>query len=47
MNIILQINKVGIEPDENVELPTEYKNALTVSQEQDTQLNKAIELLKE
>ena len=42
-----KINKVGIEPDENVELPTEYKNALTVSQEQDTQLNKAIELLKE
>ena len=42
-----KINKVGIEPDENVELPTEYKNALTVPQEQDTQLNKAIELLKE
>ena len=42
-----KINKVGIEPDENVELPDEYKNTLTIPQEQDTQLNKAIELLKE
>ncbi len=41
-----KINKVGIEPDEKVELPDEYKNAITVPQEQDTQLNKAIELLK-
>ena len=42
-----KINKVGIEPDEKVELPDEYKNAITVPQDQDTQLNKAIELLKE
>lgn len=41
-----KINKVGIEPDENVELPDEYKNVITVPQEQDTQLNRAIELLK-
>ena len=42
-----KINKVGIEPDETVELPDEYKNTLTIPQDQDTQLNKAIELLKE
>ena len=42
-----KINKVGIEPDENVELSDEYKNVITVPQDQDTQLNKAIELLKE
>ena len=41
-----KINKVGIEPDEKVELPDEYKNVLTVPKEQDTQLNKAIDLLK-
>ena len=41
-----KINKVGIEPDEKIELPDEYKNVLTVPQDQDTQLNKAIELLK-
>lgn len=41
-----KINKVGIEPDEKIELSDEYKNMLTVPQEQDTQLNKAIELLK-
>ena len=41
-----KINKVGIEPDEKVELPDEYKNVITVPQDQDTQLNKAIELLK-
>ena len=41
-----KINKVGIEPDENVELPDEDKNVITVPQEQDTQLNRAIELLK-
>ncbi len=41
-----KINKVGIEPDEKVELPDEYKNVLAVPKEQDTQLNKAIDLLK-
>ena len=41
-----KINKVGIEPDEKVELPDEYKNVLDVPKDKDTQLNKAIELLK-
>lgn len=41
-----KINKVGIEPYEKVELPEEYRNILSVPKEVDTQLNKAIELLK-
>lgn len=41
-----KINKIGIEPDEKVELPDEYKNVLSVPKDKDTQLNKAIELLK-
>ena len=41
-----KINKIGIEPDEKVELPDEYKNVLDVQKDKDTQLNKAIELLK-
>ena len=41
-----KINKVGIEPDEKLELPEEYRNILSVPKEVDTQLNKAIELLK-
>ena len=41
-----KINKVGIEPDEKIELPEEYKNILSIPKEVDTQLNKAIELLK-
>lgn len=41
-----KINKVGIEPDEEVKLPEEVKNEFEVTKEQDTQLNKAIELLK-
>lgn len=41
-----KINGVGIEPDEVVELP-EGVNALNVKEDQDTQLQKAIELLKE
>lgn len=41
-----KINGVGIEPDEVIELP-EGVNALNVKEEQDTQLQKAIELLKE
>lgn len=40
-----KINKVGIEPDEKIELPEEYKNILSIPKEVDTQLNKAIELL--
>lgn len=41
-----KINKIGIEPDKKVELPDEYKNVLDVPKDKDTQLNKAIELLK-
>ena len=40
-----KINKVGIEPDEVVELP-EGTNSAYVTEENDTQLNKAIEILK-
>lgn len=39
------INKVGIKPDIEVEFPEE-ENLYTVEQEKDTQLQKAIELLK-
>lgn len=41
-----KINKIGIEPDENVELPEELKNKLTIEEKDDTQLQKAIEMLK-
>lgn len=41
-----KINKVGIEPDEKVDLPTTVKNVLTVEEKDDTQLQKAIEILK-
>ena len=41
-----KINKVGIEPDEKVELPETVKNILSVEEKDDTQLQKAIELLK-
>lgn len=41
-----EINKIGIEPDEKVELPDTVKNVLTVQEKEDTQLQKAIEMLK-
>ena len=41
-----EINEVGIEPDEKVELPETVENALTVEEKDDTQLQKAIEMLK-
>ena len=41
-----KINGVGIEPDEKVELPETVENPLLVTREEDTQLQKAIELLK-
>lgn len=41
-----KINKVGITPDEQVELPEEYQNKLEIPKENDTQLQKAIEMLK-
>lgn len=41
-----KINKVGIEPDENVELPEGVKTSYNIDLKDDTQLNKAIEMLK-
>jgi len=40
------INKVGIKPDEEIELPKEWQNISEVPEENDTQLKKAIELIK-
>ena len=42
-----KINKVGIEPDEEVELPEDIKSIYSVKEEEDTQLQKAIEILKQ
>ena len=41
-----EINKIGIEPDETVELPETVTNILNIEKDQDTQLQKAIEILK-
>ena len=41
-----KINKIGIEPDETVELPDTVKNVLKIEKTEDTQLQKAIEKLK-
>lgn len=41
-----KINKVGIEPDETVELPDTVTNILRVEEKDDTQLQKAIQMLK-
>ncbi len=41
-----KINKVGIQPDEVVELPDTVENILDIPEDQDTQLQKAIEILK-
>ena len=41
-----KINEIGIEPDETVELPETVTNILQVERNQDTQLQKAIEMLK-
>ena len=41
-----KIHEVGIEPDETVELPETVTNVLEILEDQDTQLQKAIELLK-
>lgn len=42
----IKIHKVGIEPDEKVELPDNIENELQVNEKDDTQLKKAIEMLK-
>lgn len=41
-----KINKVGIEPNEVVELPNSVDNVLAIEESKDTQLQKAIEILK-
>lgn len=41
-----EINEIGIEPDEKVELPDTVKNVLLVEEKDDTQLQKAKEMLK-
>lgn len=41
-----KINKIGIEPDEKVELPDSVQSILNVKENEDTQLQKAIEMLK-
>lgn len=41
-----KINKVGIEPDEKVELPESIESLLNVKESEDTQLQKAMEMLK-
>ena len=42
-----EINEVGIEPDEVVELPESVESVLNVDRSQDTQLKRAIEMLTE
>lgn len=41
-----KINEVGIEPNELIELPESVKNPLLLERKEDTQLNRAIEILK-
>ena len=41
-----KINKIGIEPDVEVKLPSELTNSLEIEEAKDVQLQKAIELLK-
>ena len=41
-----KINKIGIEPNEEVKLPEAVENILRVKEDEDTQLKKAIEMLK-
>ena len=41
-----KINKVGIKPDETVKLPETVTNPLLVKEDEDTQLKKAVEILK-
>ena len=41
-----KINKIGIDPDEQIDLPEEVKYKTDITEEEDTQLQKAIEILK-
>ena len=40
-------HQVGVSPDVEVDLPDELKVYVTIPEDQDTQLQKAIEILKE
>ena len=42
----VSIHKKGIEPNEEVKLPESVKNIYAVEENEDTQLQKAIEMLK-
>ena len=42
-----KLHKIGIKPDEVIELPEEWKGQVTVDREFDNQLNRAIEILSE
>ena len=41
-----KLHKIGIKPDETIELPEEWQGHASVDREADTQLNRAIEILK-
>lgn len=41
-----KINKIGIEPDEKISLPKEVENSYNIDRKYDTQLQKAIAILK-
>lgn len=41
-----KIHQIGIKPDEEVELPDSVTNVLNIKEEEDTQLQKVIEMLK-
>ena len=40
-----KINKIGIEPNKKIDLPKEIKNKTNITEEEDIQLQKAIEIL--
>ena len=42
-----EINEIGIEPDETVELPEDVDDVFNIDRSKDTQLQKAIQMLKE
>lgn len=41
-----QINGIGIEPDYEIDLPDDLQNQLEIETEEDTQLQKALDILK-
>ena len=42
-----EINEIGIEPDEKVELPEDIDDVFNIDRSKDTQLQKAIQMLRE